>query len=120
MIELLTDLPDGVIGFRGHGEIHAADYTDVLLPAIDEVLGRGEPLRVVLVFESFDGLSGGAFWQDLKMGVEHFTDWQRIALVTDVKWMVHATHLFGWMTPGEMKHFPIDQLDAAVAWTADS
>jgi hypothetical protein len=118
MIEPLADLPDRVIGFQAHGEIHADDYTKVLLPAINEVLGRDEPLRVVLVFKTFDGLSGGAFWQDLKMGMTHFTDWKRIALVTDVEWMVHLTHLFGWMTPGELKHFPLDQRDAAVEWAA--
>jgi hypothetical protein len=118
MLESLTDLPEGVIGFQSHGELHAADYSEILLPAIEEVLGRGDPLRVVLVFESFDGLSGGALWQDLKMGAHTFTDWKRVALVTDVEWMVHVTHLFGWMSPGELKHFPLDQLDAAAAWAA--
>jgi hypothetical protein len=31
----------------------------------------------------FDGLTGGALWQDLKMGVEHLRGWKKIALVTD-------------------------------------
>src|SRR5688572_1649630 len=110
MVEPLTDLPEGVIGFRSDGTIHASDYTDVLVPAVEGVLARGEKVRIVLVFDRFDGLSGGAVWQDLKMGVEHLTRWERIALVTDVEWMVHLVHLFGWLTPGEMRHFPADQL----------
>ncbi|MGH8840398.1 MAG: STAS/SEC14 domain-containing protein [Jiangellaceae bacterium] len=41
-----------------------------------------------------------------------------MALVTDVEWMMHLSRLFGWMTPGEFKHFPLDERDAAVAWSA--
>ena len=72
----------------------------------------------MLVFERFDGLSGGALWQDLKLGVEHLTHWGRIALVTDVDWMIQLTALFGWMTPGELKRFPLTERDAAIAWAA--
>ena len=38
MIELLTDMPEGVLGFRAAGQIAADDYTEVLKPAIDDVL----------------------------------------------------------------------------------
>ena len=64
------------------------------------------------------GLSGGAAWQDLKMGVGHLSRWKRIALVTDVEWMANLTSLFGWMTPGELKQFPMAERDAAIAWAA--
>jgi hypothetical protein len=118
MLEPMKDLPDGVIGFESKGEIHAADYTDVLKPALEGPLSRKEDVRVVLVFEQFDGMSGGAVWEDMKMGIDHLTHWKKIALVTDVDWMVHLTKLFGWMTPGEMKHFPLAQRAEAVAWAA--
>jgi hypothetical protein len=32
--------------------------------------------------------------------------------------MTHLTALFGWMTPGELKHFPLAERDAAIAWAA--
>jgi hypothetical protein len=28
------------------------------------------------------------------------------------------TTLFGWMTPGEVRHFPLAQCDEAIAWAA--
>ncbi len=120
MIERLTGLPDGVIGFEANGELHADDYKTVLLPSIEEQLAAGHDLRVVLVFEQWDGMSGGALWQDLKLGTEHLRHWKRIALVTDLDWMAHLTHLFGWMTPGELKRFPVAERDAAIAWAAGS
>jgi hypothetical protein len=50
--------------------------------------------------------------------MELFRAWKRIALVTDIEWMERVTALFGWMTPGEVKHFPLAQRDEAVAWAA--
>jgi hypothetical protein len=61
----------------------------------------------VLVFERFEGLTGDAAWQDLKMGIQRLAHWKRIALVTDLEWMIQLIQLFGWMTPGELKHFPL-------------
>ena len=118
MLEPLDGLPDHVIGFVNRGEIQASDYTDTLLPALRGVLDRGEDVRVVLVFEQWDGMSAGAVWEDLKLGVEHLTRWKKIALVTDVSWMIDVTRLFGWMTPGDLKHFPLAEQEAAVAWAA--
>ena len=117
MITELTELPDGVIGFEAAGKLHAEEYRDVLLPAIERAASAGD-IRIVLVMRSFDGMTGGALWQDLKMGVEHWSAWKRIALVTDIEWMVHGTEWFGWMTPGEVRHFPLADRDAAVEWAA--
>jgi hypothetical protein len=115
MIAALDGLPEGVIGFEATGKIAAEDYRDVVLPALERAAAGGE-VRFVIVMRSFDGMTGGALWQDLKVGFEHLHSWKRVALVTDIGWMTHATDLFGWMTPGETKTFPLDQQDEAVAW----
>lgn len=118
MIEPLSDLPDGVIGFSVHGTLHSADYTGALVPAVEASLAAGHGVRLVLVFEDFSGLSGGGLAQDLKMGVEHLTRWTRTALVTDIDWMTHLVALFGWMSPGEFHTFPLAERDQAIAWAA--
>jgi len=117
VITELTDLPDGVIGFEAAGKLHAEEYRDVLLPAIERAAGAGA-IRIVLVIRSFDGMTGGALWQDLKMGVGHFRAWRRIALVTDIGWLTQVSGLFGWMTPGELRDFPLAERAEAVAWAA--
>jgi hypothetical protein len=117
MITELKDLPAGVTGVEASGRLRAEDYRDVLLPIVERAAADGD-LRVVIVISDFDGLTAGALWEDLKMGVEHLRGWKRIALVTDIDWMTHAAALFGWMTPGELKHFPLAERDAAVAWVA--
>jgi hypothetical protein len=117
VIKELSDLPPGVIGFEATGTLSAEDYRDVILPALERASASGE-VRFVIVIPEFHGMSGGALWQDLKMGIEHLRAWKRIALVTDIEWMNLMTTLFGWMTPGEVRHFPLAQRDEAIAWAA--
>ena len=117
MIKELSDMPAGVIGFEADGKLQAEDYRDVVLPALERAAATGE-VRFVIVMRDFGGMSGGALWQDLKVGVEHWRAWKRIALVTDIDWMKSMTSLFGWMTPGEVKTFPLAQRDEAVEWAA--
>ena len=117
MIKELADLPPGVVGFEVGGTLRAEDYRDVVLPALQRAYASDE-FRFVIVMPDFHGITGGAVWQDLKVGVEHLHAWKRIALVTDIEWMRHATTLFGWLTPGEVEVFPLAQREEAIAWAA--
>jgi hypothetical protein len=117
VIKELSGLPSGVIGFEAAGKIKVEDFREVVLPTFERAAASGE-VRFVIVMRDFDGMTGGALWQDLKLGVEHLRAWKRVALVTDIEWMHHLTDLFGWMTPGETKVFPIAEQDAAIAWVA--
>jgi SpoIIAA-like len=117
MIKELSGLPAGVIGFETAGQLRAEDYRDVVLPALERAAAGGE-VRFVVVIGEFKGMAGGALWQDIKVGVEHFRAWKRIAVVTDIEWMGHMIALFGWMAPGEVRHFQLAQRDEAIAWAA--
>lgn len=122
MIERLAGMPEGTIGFRFSGEITRTDYDHVLIPALEEVFASGEVRCLCQLGPDFEGYEAGAVWEDLKtgakFGVGHLSAWKRVALVTDVDWVRHMTTLFGWMTPGEMKLFPLDELEQAKSWVA--
>ncbi len=118
VITELRDMPPGVIGFEAAGKLRAEDYRDVVLPALEEAAANGE-VRFVIVMNDFGGMTGGALWQDLRLGIEHLRAWKRIALVTDIEWMHRMTDLFGWMTPGETKTFSIAERTSAIAWAAE-
>jgi hypothetical protein len=117
MIKELNDVPPGVTGFEITGKVSAEDYRDVVLPAVERAAATGE-VRFIIVMPDFEGMSGGALWQDLKMGIEHIRAFKRIALVTDIGWVHHLTGLFGWMTPGETKIFSTTERGEAIAWVA--
>jgi len=122
MIERV-EAPAGVLGFRLTGEITRRDYDEVLMPALREAIDGGGELRcLVVVGPEFEGYEAGTMWDDLKTGfrygVGHHGAWRRMALVTDVEWMVKAAAIFGWMTPGELKVFPLAERDDATAWVS--
>ena len=121
MIRVLTGLPDGVLGFEASGKLTADDYTKVLAPALRDATADGRKIRVLLDFTGeFDGMEGGAVWQDMRMGVREWSAWERIALVTDHAWMREGLRMFAWAVPGEVRVFPVGERENAVAWLAGS
>jgi hypothetical protein len=117
MIKELNELPANVIGFEVTGKVLAQDFLDVVIPAFERVAQVGA-FRAIIVIPQFNGMSSGALWEDLRLGVPHLRNWKQIAVVTDIDWIVHLTHLFGWMTPGDVKVFSLSQRAEAIEWVA--
>jgi hypothetical protein len=122
MIERLTDMPAGTVGFRVAGEVEREDYANVLVPDLHAALEREGRLRTLYLIEDLDEMEPAALWADTKLGfdlgVRHHREWERSAIVTDIAWMARATRLFAWMIPGEARVYPTAELDQATAWVA--
>jgi hypothetical protein len=122
VVEQLSDLPDGVLGFRASGKITREEYDEMMKP-IYAALERGEKLNIYFeLAEDFHGLDGGALWEDLKaaasVGLKHRSSWQKTALVTDKDWIRRGASLFGSVAPGELRLFEPDETAEARAWIA--
>jgi SpoIIAA-like len=122
MIERITEMPAGTVGFRVAGEVEREDYGDVLVPVLRGALDAGGGLRTLYLIEDLDEIEPGALWADAKLGfdlgVRHHGDWVRSAIVTDLDWMARATRLFAWMIPGEARVFETAALESAKRWVA--
>jgi hypothetical protein len=117
MIEVMTDLPDRVLGLRARGEVSAQDYRTVLVPAIEEKLTKHKKARLLYVLgDDFEGYTGGAAWEDAKVGMKHLTAFERVAVVTDVDWIEKMIKAFGFVIPGEVRVFDDDDLEEARLW----
>ena len=117
MIEQLSNFPDNVVAIRCKERVTKADYESVLVPAVENALKKHDKVRIYYeITPDYSGFDAGAMWEDFKVGMEHLTRWERIALVTDVEWIKHTMQLFGFITPGEMKVFSTSQADEARAW----
>jgi hypothetical protein len=120
MIEILPDLPPGVIGFRAVGTVTAADYREVLDPAIDAAIADAGRLDFVIVIdEEFDHYSLGAMLEDAKLLGRPLGAWDRAAFVTDRDVLTGLAVAFGGLVPGEFRVFPLDHRDEAIAWVAE-
>jgi hypothetical protein len=121
VIELLTDMPPGTVGFRVEGKIERDDYDKVLTPELRRALEAGK-LRTLYVIENLGMIEPSALWADSKLGfdlaVRHREAWVRSAIVTDIEWIVQAFRLFAWMIPGEVRIFPLAEVGQAKSWVA--
>ena len=122
MIERITEMPAGTVGFRVAGEVEREDYTEVLVPELRRALDGGDGLRTLYLIEDLEEVEPGALWADAKLGFElgvrHHAAWVRSAIVTDLDWMARATRLFAWMIPGEARVFETAALESAKQWVA--
>ena len=124
MIEALPDMPPGTMGFKATGKLTHEDYEKVAIPPMRAAVDRGEKIRMLFqIGPEFHGMKAEAIWDELKadfgLGLGHMKSWERMAVVSDADWMRHAMSAFGWMFPGEVKLFELDDLDDAKEWLVD-
>lgn len=123
MIELLPDMPGGVIGIRVSGRLRGDELRE-FKPVIDEALQAGLQtggVRIVEVIESdYAGFGPGGLLEDVKLGLgtvlPHYSDFRRIAVVSDKEWVIHVLHALAWMVPGDLAVFGLDELERAKQW----
>jgi hypothetical protein len=117
MLTAIPNLPAGVIGFESSGKLEATDYRDTLAPALQKA-GRRRRNPHGARDAGVRGHRTEGDLGDASVGIKNWSAWKRVAFVTDVAWMAHATNWFGWMSPGEIKHFPSAEMQAAIDWAA--
>ncbi len=115
MIKVIENMPVGTIGLEASGEVTEDDYRDVLQPTLGSAVERGD-VRLLYVLDKGVKYSPGAMWADTKLGAKNWSDWKRLAVVTDADWIEHAIKAFAWMIPGEVKVFELDEIHDAKAW----
>jgi hypothetical protein len=116
MIKQLDGFPDNVLAFRCTGRVTRADYDTVLVPAVVDALGKHDKLRVYYETGDDFGLDPGAIWEDFKVGVEHLSRWEKVAVVTDVDWIKAAVRFFSFMMPATTRAFVPSEAAQARAW----
>jgi SpoIIAA-like len=119
MIEVLPDMPEGVTGIRVSGRV-SGDEMREFKPDMDEMLNTGEIRIVEVIASDYEGFGRGGLVEDLKMGFgalfRHHSAFKRIAVVSDKEWVAHTLHAVGWMVPGELAFFGLDELERAKEW----
>jgi hypothetical protein len=116
MIKQFTDFPGNVVAFACQGRVTKADYDAVLVPAVTNALRTHNKLRLYYETSADFALDPGAAWEDFKVGMQSFTRWDRIALVTDVEWIKHIAHFFGFLMPATTKVFSLADAARAREW----
>lgn len=120
MIETLKEFPPQILAFACKGHVTRQDYETVLIPAVEKALEKPGKVRLYYQINAdFTGIEPGAAWDDFKVGMQHISRWERMAVVTDVDWIRHSIRAFGFIMPGKLKVFPLAQQAQARAWIVE-
>ena len=117
MLELAPGFPDNVVAVIARGQVTREDYDRNLIPKVEAALKRHDKIRLYYELGAqFSGIDAGAAWEDLKVGIEHLTRWECVAVVTDVEWIRHMVSAFGFLMPGKVRVFPAARAAEAKSW----
>lgn len=119
MIEELHDFPDSVFACRIGATVTREDYERTIIPAIEAILSRRDKLRVYCEAKGDISAETGAMWDDFKLGVRHWTSWERIALVTGLDWVAPVVRVMSALLPGDIRLFRPEEAQAARRWICE-
>jgi hypothetical protein len=116
MIEILDQSTDCCFAVHFSGKVTGDEYKQ-FLKLVNERLGPGEPIGLVLVLTGFEFYGDfAAARKDLQFAFGEYKHIHRAAFVGDQKWIEWFTRLLGPFTRTEEKHFPDGQIEAACSW----
>ncbi|MCC4768706.1 STAS/SEC14 domain-containing protein [Methanosarcina sp. DH2] len=120
MIEIIQGLPENVVAVTVSGILTGEDYDRVLVPAIEDKAQKYGKIRLLYqLSEDFEGFTDDAMLEDARFGIRHITEFEKIAVVSDVEWIINAVKVFKLVIPGSVRTYRNKDLSEAKAWISE-
>jgi len=104
------------LSFKAIGKLTHEDY-ETITPMIDNALdGIEEPkIKAFVDCIDFEGWDLQAAWDDLKLGLKHGNEFEKIAILANNNNLLeYGSKIASWFIHGEVKYF--ENLDEAMNW----
>ena len=119
MIIAIHDVAPTVVAFKAIGEITKKDYDSVVIPSIDNLVKRLGKIRFLLLLDTeVKKYNSGAWFEDALAGVNYFSKWHKMAIISDQEVVRRFTRAFSFIAPGEAKVFLKNEFEKAKGWVA--
>lgn len=116
MIEIIPTNADNVIGFKIDGKINTEDM-DRIANYIKDKFIENKKLRIYVEVVKLEGISLEALFKDLKLGIKHFYNFDKKAVVTDKEWMKKVAVIADKIFPNiEVRCFSFEDKENALEW----
>ncbi|MFQ5634151.1 MAG: STAS/SEC14 domain-containing protein [Gammaproteobacteria bacterium] len=117
MIVELGGFPDNIVAVQALGQVTGDDYARTLVPAVERKFAAFDEVRLLYqIGPEFRRFTTTALWEDAKIGLHHLDGFERIAVVTDVAWIVKLVETISRPMAGNVRCFAIGEFDTATAW----
>ena len=121
MVELLKDFPPNVAAYRAWGAVSKEEYEAVVMSRVNEVATQFGKIDFLVRLETdMDNYSIAAFLDYLKISFKHFSKWNKMAIVTDEKWLRKSYEVLSILVPGEIKSYKLEEYGEAKNWVSSS
>lgn len=106
------------LSLKAQGTLTHNDYL-IITPVIDSALEsvKSPKVKVLIDGTELDGWEARAAWDDLKIGLKHGNEFEKIAIYGNKKWQQLAAKVGAWFVSGEVKYF--DNGVDAIAWLSN-
>lgn len=121
-IELLNvdgETDPRVIRATVSGQLQESDF-HVLAPRVEQLLEHCASLRMLIQLSGFQGWSPGAAWEDARLGIRHYADFERLAVVGDGRREEWVTLLSKPFMLADVRFFEPGESDDALAWITEA
>lgn len=117
MVEVLEEFPEHVAAFRATGRVTGKDYDEVINPVVANIYRKNEKISFLYLIDTpLTNFSMGAWLKDAVLGFVYFTEWKRIAIVSDNCGAKRFTNFFGHFVPGKYRGYILNDYDEAKIW----
>jgi hypothetical protein len=103
------------LSLKAVGKLTHEDYLQIT-PMIDSALAEVKDPKVNVFFDGteLEGWELRAAWDDLKLGLKHGSEFNKIAIYGNKTWLEYSAKIAAWFTSGQVRYFTDSK--SALAW----
>ncbi len=103
------------LSIKAQGKLTHRDY-ETMTPMIDSALAEVKDPKIKALFDGteLEGWEARAAWDDFKLGLKHGSEFEKIAIYGNKKWLEFTAKIGGWFISGEIRYF--ENEEEAIFW----
>ena len=101
------------------GKLTHADY-ELFVPMIDKAMQEMPDVKMdaLVDLRELQGWEARAAWDDFRFGLNHRSDFNKMAIVGNREWQKLSAKISDWWVSGETRYF--ETRDAALEWLGEA
>jgi len=115
MIQVIEPLEDNIVSFKIHHSISRDDITKAV-SLMENKLENFEKVKMLTVIKDTVSYTPEAFISDFKATIKHFDDFEKVAVVSDKRWLEKLTGMTDFFLKADVEYFEAKKLDQAKKW----
>lgn len=115
----IEDSVDNVVQFTIDGKVDTGSL-EAVAQAISEKVAQYGKVRLYAEVHDMEGYNSfSAFLTDAQATLRHYSDFEKVAIVTNEQWLGNLSDIANLINPAEIKQFALQERKIAKHWVAN-